>query len=158
MSGPPPKPTRLKKLAGNPGKRKLNEREPEPPVPSTLPAPPDFLNKEGKREWMRAGRILLDAKVLTEADLAALAAYSALYSRLAEAERNLVKEGPIVKVNGYPTLNTWLTVAKQCLKQMRAYMAELGLTPSSRTRIAAEPELLSSDERQKAEKYFTVIQ
>jgi hypothetical protein len=30
MSGPAPKPTRLKELQGNPGKRKLNHNEPTP--------------------------------------------------------------------------------------------------------------------------------
>ena len=44
MPGPPPKPTKLKLLAGNPGKRPLNENEPEPEA--VAPSVPAHLDDE----------------------------------------------------------------------------------------------------------------
>ncbi len=49
MAGRKPKPTAMKKLEGNPGKRKLNTNE---PVPARgMPACPDWLLPEAKKEW-----------------------------------------------------------------------------------------------------------
>ena len=49
--GPPPTPTNLKLLRGNPGKRKLNTTEPDPPP--AIPTCPSHLDKVAKREWRR---------------------------------------------------------------------------------------------------------
>ncbi len=161
MLGRPRKPTRIKELEGNPGKRPLNKFEPQFEIPAGLPAPPDFLDEDGLREWARAGKLLIEAKVLTEGDLSALAAYCAIYSRWAEAERKVRRMGSVVnlskdKEKPFPALNPWLSVANTCLKQMRAYLAELGLTPSSRSKIIAGegPKPIDHAEKQKADKYF----
>ena len=53
-AGPAPKPTAIKELAGNPGKRPLNEHEPSVPVPSSSPYAPRYLCKEEQTEWRRA--------------------------------------------------------------------------------------------------------
>ena len=47
MAGRKPKPTAVKKLEGNPGKRKLNSKEPVPA--KGIPACPDWLMPEAKR-------------------------------------------------------------------------------------------------------------
>ena len=49
--GRKPKPTALKVLEGNPGKRPLNDREPVPPK-GTLKCPA-WLLPEAKKEWKR---------------------------------------------------------------------------------------------------------
>ena len=49
MAGRKPKPTAVKKLEGNPGKRKLNTKEPIPA--KGMPACPDWLMPEAKKEW-----------------------------------------------------------------------------------------------------------
>ena len=49
--GRKPKPTALKALEGNPGKRPLNEHEPVPPK-ATLRCPA-WLEAEAKKEWKR---------------------------------------------------------------------------------------------------------
>ena len=46
-----PKPTKLKILEGNPGRRPLNESEPLPQ--SIAPECPDWLLDEAKKEWNR---------------------------------------------------------------------------------------------------------
>ena len=56
MAGRRPKPTHLKLLNGNPGKRAINPNEPKPPA--ELPAPPDYLSEIAKVEWQRIGEVL----------------------------------------------------------------------------------------------------
>lgn len=51
MAGRKPKPTALKKLEGNPGKRKLNTKEPVPA--KGMPECPRWLLPEAKEEWNR---------------------------------------------------------------------------------------------------------
>ena len=58
MAGRKPKPTALKKLEGNPGKRKLNAKEPVPA--KGMPDCPKWLLPEAKEEWKRLCQKLSD--------------------------------------------------------------------------------------------------
>ena len=55
MAGRKPKPTAVKKLEGNPGKRKLNTKEPVPA--KGMPACSDCLMPESKKEWEPLGEV-----------------------------------------------------------------------------------------------------
>ena len=138
--GPVPKPTKLKELAGNPGKRPLNEREPAVAVPSSAPYAPRFLNKEGKREWRRMAKLLLEVGLYSEVDRAALAMYCQAWGRWIEAEQMLRKTGGPVLVSS-ETLNLyqspWLHVANKAQEQLRRMIAEFGLSPAQRSRVVA---------------------
>ena len=68
-----PKPTQLKILTENPGNHPLNLNEPQPPL--VLPEPSAFLNKYAKEEWKRIAVALNRIGILSEIDVAALAAY-----------------------------------------------------------------------------------
>ena len=68
MAGRKPKPTALKKLEGNPGKRKLNTKEPMPG--KGMPDCPKWLLPEAKKEWERLCVKLSEMGVLTEIDMA----------------------------------------------------------------------------------------
>ena len=65
-TGRKPKPSALKRLEGNPGKRPLNELEPIPPV--TGLTCPKHLLPEAKKEWKRLAPILMGMGLLTAAD------------------------------------------------------------------------------------------
>ena len=82
MAGRKPKPTAVKKLEGNPGKRKLNSKEPVPA--KGIPACPDWLMPEAKKEWERLAELMNQMGVLTEVDMAAFAAYCQSYARWKE--------------------------------------------------------------------------
>ena len=64
--GRKPKPTALKKLEGNPGKRPLNELEPVPPTVALRC--PNYLLPEARKEWKRLAPILMGMGLLTAAD------------------------------------------------------------------------------------------
>jgi len=149
MSGPAPKPTKLKKLEGNPGKRPLNQSEPQPEVEK--PSCPDWLCYEAKVEWKRIVPKLMALGLLTRVDRAALAAYCQAYGRWAKAEKALKAiEDKFENVNAgsgmcYQTSNgNWVmqplvSVANKALEQMHKFLVEFGMTPASRTRIIVKP-------------------
>ena len=56
MAGRKPKPTAIKKLEGNPGKRKLNTKEPIPA--KGMPECPQWLLAEAKKEWERLADLM----------------------------------------------------------------------------------------------------
>ena len=135
MRGRKPKPTFLKLLQGNPGKRPINDREPG--ALAGTPEPPDGLDDEALLEWNRIVPELRAMGVLSRADRPALAAYCTAWSRWRNAEAQVRKHGPIVKSpdKGFPMKSPYLTIADQSMEAMRKFLVEFGLTPSSRSRV-----------------------
>lgn len=134
MAGRKPKPKGLSDLQGNPGKRTKNA---EPKPPPGMPELPEHLDDEARAEWQRVATMLHELGLLTVMDRAAFAAYCQTWSRWVAAERALREQGPIILApSGYPIQNPHLAIVNQCLKTMRGLLAEFGLTPSSRTRVA----------------------
>lgn len=132
--GPAPEPTALKILKGNPGKRPLNTDEPV--VESSIPNPPAELSTAALAEWDRISVELFNAGLLSNIDLAGLAAYCSIYARWIEAEKHIQTTGMIIaSPNGYPLVSPYLSIVNKCLQQMRGYLQEFGLSPSSRSRI-----------------------
>jgi P27 family predicted phage terminase small subunit len=136
MRGRKPKPTALKRLDGNPGKRGYNHDEPV--LPEGLPDCPGHLSEPAREEWHRIAGTLHEAGVLTTVDRAALAAYCQAWGRWVEAEEKLKDLPAMIKTpSGYVQQNPWLPVANKQLEIMGRYMAELGITPASRSRVRA---------------------
>ena len=139
MAGRRPKPTALKKITGNPGKRSLNTREPEPDL--NIPDCPEHLDDVARQEWARIAPQLHGMKVLARVDRAALAAYCQAWSRWVDAEVNLRKYGAVIKTpKGYPIQNPYLGIANTAIDLMRKFLTEFGMTPSSRSRISTVAE------------------
>ena len=155
--GTKPKPTRVKLLTGNPGKRPLNEREPQPALPLSVPKPPRHLSADGRKEWFRVGNMLLRTRVLTEADLTALSAYATVYGRWMQAELEIERKGILVPAapnSKFRVQNPMLAVANKAFQQMAQLLGEFGLTPSSRTSIIAAHASEDYEEKRKAEKHL----
>ena len=145
MVGRPPKPTRLKELAGNPGKRKLNEQEPKPET--GVPTRPEFLLPEAKREWTRITVPLVRLGLLSEIDRAALAQYCQWWARWVEAERILDREGlTFFTPKGYVQQRPEVAIAQKASDRCRQFAAEFGLTPARRSSIAVPNKPEAEDE------------
>ena len=154
--GPPPKPTHLKVIAGNPGKYPLNTREPRPR--SGVPRCPDWLSDEARAEWRWMVRELQAMGLLSMADKHALIAYCQVWSRWKALEEFVAKHGetyPIRDEKGnircfmpFPQA----ALARQLLTILKSYQQEFGMTPSARSRI----QVGGSDgfESEKAQRYF----
>src|ERR1700689_5052301 len=112
MRGRRPKPTRMKLLTGNPGKRPLNIHEPKP-VP-VVPDCPAELGPVARREWDRLAGELGKLKLLTALDRAALAAYCGAYALWAEATEAIQKFGTMVKSpSGFPIQSPYVSIANR---------------------------------------------
>jgi P27 family predicted phage terminase small subunit len=135
MSGPPPTSTALKILRGNPGRRRLNSREPRPAI--ELPTCPAHLSAEARREWRRIGPQLRDIGVLSTIDKAAFAAYCVNWARWVKAEQKIKSQGEVLrsKRTGVEYYNPWLGVASRSMLLMHKFAIELGLSPSARSRV-----------------------
>ena len=132
--GPPPTPTSLKLLRGNPGKRRLNQREPDPEP--AIPSCPPHLNKEARREWRRVTKQLFALGLVTQLDRSALAAYCDAYSRWVEASVQIQQFGLILKApSGYVMQSPYLAILNTALEQMRVLSSEFGMSPASRSRV-----------------------
>jgi phage terminase small subunit len=90
MRGRKPRPTHLKLVTGNPGKRRLNSAEPRPSVAGRT-SPPAELGRDAKTEWRGVARRLQALELLTPVDRASLAAYCQAYGRWRQAERGLAE-------------------------------------------------------------------
>lgn len=135
MRGRRPKPTRLKVLTGNPGKRPLNMDEPRPEA--AIPDCPSELGPVAKQEWARLVGDLAKLGLLTNLDRAALAAYCAAYALWAEATEAIQKYGAMVKSpTGFPMQSPYVAVANRQAEIMMRIASEFGFTPASRSRIA----------------------
>ncbi len=136
MAGRKPLPTKLKLLRGNPGKRPINRMEPAPL--QAIPECPAELDAVAAAEWLRVCPELAAVGVLTRLDRSALAAYCQSWSQWLHAIEKLKITGPIVKApSGFPIQNPYFAIANSALKQMKAFLTEFGMTPSSRSRIVA---------------------
>jgi P27 family predicted phage terminase small subunit len=141
--GPKPKPTARKKLEGNPGQRPLNAHEPEiAATASVFETPPRELvgDAVAVAEWHRLAPILRGARVLTDADWAALVALCQQWARYLGATSKIAAGGMVVRSpSGYPMPNPYIGIANKALGNCLKLWAELGLTPSSRVRVQTLP-------------------
>ena len=81
MRGRKPKPTRLKLIEGNPGKRATNQHEPRPEP--KVPTCPAHLCPAAKAEWKRLAQELFVLGIVTALDRAAASAIPTGLTRLA---------------------------------------------------------------------------
>jgi len=135
MKGRKPKPTALKLVDGNPGKRRVRGHEPKPPAGK--PTCPDHLSPTAKAEWKRIATTLNQIGLLTRIDRTVLAAYCQAYGRWVEAEKKLAGTPPLLKTPaGYVQTSPWITISNKQVELMVKLMAELGLSPAARARLA----------------------
>lgn len=140
--GRAPKPTILKMIDGNKGKRAIEKDAVAPAI--AIPDCPDHLTNEAKVEWQRIAPFLLTYQLVTDLDTAALALYCQAYGRWQQAEKQIAKireadkdgDGLLVKApSGYPIQNPYLAIANRAMEDCHKYLQQFGLSPSARTRV-----------------------
>ena len=156
MRGRKPLPTVEKVARGNPGKRPLNRDEPK--SDPCLPECPPHLNDEAKLEWARMGAQLRDEGRIALVHKAIFASYCQAWGRWVEAETMLKQYGIIVKgKDNRLERSPYLRVANEAMGQMMKAVAELGITPSSQTRIVVTKPTPKATERE-GFKYLQALQ
>lgn len=138
--GRPRKPTALKQQAGTLQPCRTNKAEPQ--LPPELPPPPAGLDERVVEAYMAHGKRLLDMRVLTRADVGALAAMAqawvdwrraseALESFIAENMSEYYVSGDLIKA--HPAIG----VRNEADRRYRSWCQSFGMTPSDRAKVAA---------------------
>lgn len=148
LSGPPPTPTVLRLLKGNPGKRKLPKKEPKPP--EVDPAKPAHIAKDrvASAEWDRLVALTTtkNARVLTVADGPMLEATVLAYSSLRESERVIHAEGMTYETKNPAGSLMYrkrpeVEIAADAWRRYVVGLTHFGLSPATRTKVkTSEPE------------------
>ena len=140
--GPRPTPTKLKILRGNPGCRRLNKNEPQPPADGILM--PTHLGPVAAARWAELLPLLQGVKVMTRADVEALARYCDTYEWWLATRAKLRKDGdtyPILNDGGevkYIAQRPEVSIAHKLSQQLRQLEQDFGLNPSARTSLNVE--------------------
>lgn len=140
-----PKPTSLKILQGNPGKRPLNKAEPKPP--QGIPDCPKWFLAEGHSAamWHRLAPDLARMGVLTLADAAALEMVCTAYADFREACDEIQQDGPTFTAeNGLIKRHPAMAIKQEAWRRVMSGLVEFGLTPSSRSKVQSQPQAEAS--------------
>jgi P27 family predicted phage terminase small subunit len=133
-------PTALQRVRGNPGRRPLNDREPTYPAIDAA-IPDEVVDDCARAEWTRLIATLTTSGHVTTVDRTALAGYCVRYGAWRRLE-DLARDAEPTVVNGRTgteSANPVLRLTHGAFTLMLRAAAELGLTPSSRSRIVAVP-------------------
>lgn len=164
--GRTPKPTALRALQGNPGKRADDGRA-EVTMPAGTPEPPAHLSPGARQEWFRTVAWLMQVHgLLSPTDHAAIGIYCSYYDQWQQAEMELprLKARSVAidaEIDGLRkstskksslaaealakeagrvlnSINAATGERNKARKEMRAYLTELGLTPAARSRLRVD--------------------
>ena len=140
-AGRRPKPTHLKLVTGNPGKRALNKRDAA--RTGSRPIPPPHLGNAAREAWARVLKMLDGMGVLEATDALAL-------ERLCETYAEIVGAQEILRERGSPTYETTTIAGGRMVKtypevqviadadrRFKGYLVEFGLTPAARAKVSA---------------------
>jgi P27 family predicted phage terminase small subunit len=138
--GRPAKPTALKAIEGNRGKRGANQNEPEFDLLSDL-EPPAHLAERSAAVWRELAWMLRKAQVLTVADKVAfeLLCDSIADYRFVRSERgdSFVTKSP---KTGAEMLDQLLVAQQMLAKRAEGFMSKFGMDPASRSKVMVDPQ------------------
>ena len=127
------KPTKLKLVKGNPGRRPIKGNEPEPEIVQA-PKPPGWLDNNALAVWDVTATELDRIGMLTKVDLIALSHYCDWHSTYLWASRDIEMNGMILEdSSGRRYRNPATTIKNEASRHVRSYAAEFGLTCSARS-------------------------
>lgn len=139
MRGRKPKPSYMRVLDGRAShSAKPNPDEPQPPGELEGEAPPEWLSETQKEGWRYAMKNAPPG-LLRRLDRSVMVAWVCAEDEHRKAAVQVAKLGSLLKSQGgTPYQNPYLAIMnKQAVIMMRA-AAELGFTPSSRSRVKVE--------------------
>ena len=130
-----PTPTVVRKITGNPGKRPMNQREPDPVL--GLPECPAHLQGEARVEWHRLGRQMVEEGRMGLLYKGLLALYCVAWQRWIAAETEIATGGMIVRSpSGHMVQSPFLPIANRAWTQMMKALSELGISPTRQARAS----------------------
>lgn len=136
MRGRPPKPTALKILEGNPGRRAINDREPKY---GPLGPPPGIVTDDpaALAEWNRLAPGLTANKLLTEADLAMFTVYCTSVGEYRRLTKRILEMGEMIDSPMGEKKNPLCTVRQEAWARVNWCLSQMGFTPAARSKVRA---------------------
>lgn len=140
MRGRKPKPTHLHLIQGSGGRtargRSINKLEPKPPHGN--PAPPSHLKGEALAAWHLFAPLMIQSGLLSKLDAPVFGALVHEYAGLVRTTRELAVTGPFIETRtGILKQHPLVAVNSGHYKKWISLAIEFGMTPSSRSRVAA---------------------
>jgi P27 family predicted phage terminase small subunit len=138
VRGRKPKPTTLKELAGNPGRRPLNTAEPKPV--GLLAEPPGWFNEAQRAGWAYAIEHA-PSGLLRKIDRSVLAVWVVAEHLHREATEQVLKDGLLIKApqTGQPMQSPYLAIVNRQAQIMLKAAEQLGFSPAARPRLQVPP-------------------
>lgn len=136
MKGRKQKPTSLKLVTGNPGKREIKAKAAaEALAPDLKPTPPPWFPEEAKEFWTPIFKILRAMQIAKESDKTALGLLCMSLQDMKAAHLQIETEGYVVPTaEGVKTNPHYQVKSKAMLIAIRL-LSEFGMTPTSRARV-----------------------
>ena len=144
--GPPPQPSVIQMLKGNPSKKGVNRDEPTPEaVPDNYPAPPELEGRPAEI-WRDFVRTASNMRVLTQADLFTIARYCIERDLYLTCYQLVKHGGEYITVHEvdqdtgarrikYSQVAPWATQMHRHHAACLRIEQEFGMTPSSRSQV-----------------------
>jgi P27 family predicted phage terminase small subunit len=142
MRGRKPKPTQLKIVSGNPGKRAINHNEPKPTA--YLCDAPEWMDDLQKKYWDDAIESSPTGLLGTmDRDVLVVWVTSCVAHRRAVEAQNRLDQGKAAPMltktpQGMPIQSPYISIINKQAQIMLKAAAEMGFTPSSRSRISLD--------------------
>lgn len=141
--GRKPKPTAVKKLQGNPGKRPLNDNEPLPPGKARMPYGLKTRWPNIAKRWDKIAPHLEAVGLLTPADIPAFL-LMLHHWRICDMALRMIETDGLTRLDesGVERKHPALQIFRDNSAAARQYYSEFGMTPSSRSGLKVpEPEM-----------------
>ena len=137
--GHPPKPTALKIVQNNPGKRAM-DIEDEPTPNTGIPDLPPGLSRVARTAWDRLAPLLDGMSVLTQVDGAALERMCESYAEIIRYQDLIDRDGATyMTTNEHGEMlikgNPAVAMLGAADRRFKSYLTEFGLTPAARTKV-----------------------
>lgn len=139
--GPPPTPTAIKLARGT--ARNVNKNEPKPSADGVKMPP--HLGEVAAKKWRQLLPLLQEVRLMTQADIDALARYCDTFEWWLAVRAKLRAEGdtyPILNDGGevkYIAQRPEVSIAHKLAQQLRQLEQDFGLNPSARSSLSVEP-------------------
>lgn len=141
MSGRPPKPTALKLIEGNRGKRAAPTGEPDPTYLQDL-TPPAHLTPRAAAIWAELAPALARNRLLTELDVLPLEWLCAAAAQHRQAAEQAGDDKLIMRnaETGALSPSPWLIIQSMAFKRAKLLCDAFGMTPAARARVMVNPQ------------------
>ncbi|WP_020187101.1 phage terminase small subunit P27 family [Methylopila sp. 73B] len=111
-----------------------------------VPRAPTWLTKDAKAEWRRIMPLLVERRILTDADMGSVENYCLAIGQVRIAQRTIDADGLTTTTATGLRAHPAVKIQSDAMTRARLLAAELGLTPVSRSRPSIREDQTAADD------------